>query len=149
MIVCNSYFGILVAHSGKDKKLTMVVNPVSRCARIDPLYSAWFTILIFDSNPTTMSNEKKLVDVMLDVLAEIHEMRKGMDGMRGDISELRGDFAELRVQQEKTNSELVKVNLQLGENTRAILKLADKVEVVPNLVERVVKLEAEVFRKAS
>jgi hypothetical protein len=89
-----------------------------------------------------MGDEKKLVDVMLDVLAKMHEMRKGMDGMRSDIS-------GLRVQQEKTNSELAKVNLQFAENTRAILTLADKVEVVPNLVERVVKLEAEVFRKAS
>ncbi len=90
-----------------------------------------------------MSDEKKLVEVMLDVLAEIHEMRTGMEGMPSDIANLSSQ------QQRKTNTELVKVNLQLGENTRVILKLADKAEVIPNLVERVVKLEAEVFRKAS
>jgi Sec-independent protein translocase protein TatA len=100
-----------------------------------------------------MSDEKKLVVVMLDVLAEIHEMRKGMDGMRSEmnsnLTELNQRVGKLEKEQSRTSKELVKVNLQLGENTRAILKLADKVEVVPNLVERVVKLEAEVFRKAS
>jgi len=89
-----------------------------------------------------MSEEKKLVDVMLDILAEVHGMRNEMVGMREDISDLRH-------QQTQTNFELSKVNLQLGENTRAILKLADKVEVIPNLMERVIRLETEVFRKAS
>lgn len=54
-----------------------------------------------------MSDERKLVDVVLRVPAEMHEMRKGMEGMRSDIS-------NLSTQQKKTNSELVKVNLQLA-----------------------------------
>jgi predicted nuclease with TOPRIM domain len=89
-----------------------------------------------------MNNEERLIEVMAELLAEVHVMREGMDEMRKDISALRGE-------QTKTNSELSKVNRQLGENTRAILKLADRVEVVPTLMERVIRLETEVFRKAS
>jgi uncharacterized coiled-coil protein SlyX len=93
-----------------------------------------------------MKNEDRLIEVMAELLAEVHEMRVDM---KTQMHELNGRMEKLEVQQTRSSSELVKVNLQLGENTRAILKLADKIEVVPDLIERVIRLEAEVFRKAS
>jgi hypothetical protein len=85
-----------------------------------------------------MNNEERLIEVMAELLAEVHEMRKELIGMRGDISEFKG-------QQIQTNSELAKVNVLLSENSRAIIKLADN----SNLVERIIKLETIVYRKAS
>lgn len=93
-----------------------------------------------------MKNDDRLIEVMAELLAEVHEMRVDM---KTQMQELNGRMGKLEEQQTRTSSELVKVNLQLGENTRAILKLADKVEVIPNLMERVIRLETEVFRKAS
>lgn len=93
-----------------------------------------------------MKNEDRLIEVMAELLAEVHEMRVDM---KTQMHELNGRMEKLEVQQTRSSSELVKVNLQLGENTRAILKLADKIEVVPDLIERVIRLEDEVFRKAS
>lgn len=86
----------------------------------------------------SMKHEERLIEVMAELLAEVHEMRvdtkKQLDALADRVGQVEG--------------QLTKVNLQLGENTRAIIKLAEKVEVVPNLVERVVRLETEVFRKA-
>lgn len=93
-----------------------------------------------------MKNEERLIEVMAELLAEVHEMRVDM---KSQLHELNGRMGKLEKQQQRASSELVKVNLQLGENTRAILKLADNVEVVPDLIERVIRLETEVFRKAS
>jgi len=93
-----------------------------------------------------MKNEDRLIEVMAELLAEVHEMRVDM---KTQLQELNGRMGNLEEQQIRTSSELVKVNLQLGENTRAIMKLANQVETVTSILERVTRLEAEVFRKAS
>lgn len=93
-----------------------------------------------------MKNEGRLIEVMAELLAEVHEMRVDM---KTQLQELNGRMGNLEEQQIRTSSELVKVNLQLGENTRAIMKLANQVETVTSILERVTRLEAEVFRKAS
>jgi uncharacterized coiled-coil protein SlyX len=86
-----------------------------------------------------MSADDRLIEVMAELLAEVHEMRVDTKKQLDRLAERVGNV----------ESQLTKVNLQLGENTRVIMKLADRVEVVPNLVERVIRLETKVFRKAS
>jgi len=100
-----------------------------------------------------MKNEERLIEVMAELLAEVHEMRTDTKLQLGTLNQkidglnTRVDTLNNRV--DKVEAEMVKMNLQLGENTRAILKLADNVEVIPNIVEQVIKLETAVFRKAS
>jgi predicted RNase H-like nuclease (RuvC/YqgF family) len=56
----------------------------------------------------------------------------------------RLDHLEIKV--EKIENHLVKLNLQTAENTRAIYKLAEKVEDVADLHKRVTKLEKTVYK---
>lgn len=93
-----------------------------------------------------MNNEERLIEVMAELLAEVHEMRVETKRQLGDVHK---SIDALSVRVGKLDGQMTKGNLQLGENTRAILKLADRVEVVPTLMERVIRLETEVFRKAS
>lgn len=46
----------------------------------------------------------------------------------------------------KVEEELVKLNLQTNENTRAIIKLADRLEVLVDHEKRIAKLEAVVLK---
>jgi hypothetical protein len=68
----------------------------------------------------------------------------------GRIVELQ---AEMLIKQDAAVTELkllkeevVKLNLQSGENTRAILKIADRVEKIADLEARVSKLEKTVYK---
>ena len=79
-----------------------------------------------------MNNEEKLIEVMAELLAEVHEMRLEIKGMREDfntrISRLEGEQA--------------KTNLGIGELRLSVMKLAD-------FGDRIFRLEKEVFSKAS
>ncbi len=86
-----------------------------------------------------MNNEERLIEVMAEPLAEVHEMRTDT---KSQLTSLNKDFQEMK-------TEMAKMNVQLGENTRAIIKLADKIEIIPNIIERIIKLETTVYRKAS
>ncbi len=84
-----------------------------------------------------MKNEDKSIEVMADLLAEVHEMRtdtskqltslnERVDGLGGKMDKLEGS--------------MTKMNLHLAENSRAILKLAD-------FGDRIIRLENTVFKK--
>ncbi|MBX2900467.1 MAG: hypothetical protein KF775_12495 [Cyclobacteriaceae bacterium] len=62
-------------------------------------------------------------------------------------------LAEMAIKQDSVveelrnvKSEIVKLNLQTAENSRAIFKLADKVEQIADLESRVTKLEKVVYK---
>jgi len=44
-----------------------------------------------------MNIEERLVEVMAELLAEVHEMRKDISGMRTDITDLRKDVSGMRI----------------------------------------------------
>ena len=72
-----------------------------------------------------MNNENKIVELLAEMLIKHDSM----------LSELKG-----------VKSEMVKLNLQTTENTRAIFKLADRVEKIADLENRVSKLEKTVYK---
>jgi len=82
-----------------------------------------------------MKNEEKLIEVMAELLAEVHEM---CTDTKAQLTTLNQDVQEMK-------KEMAKMNPQISENTRAIMKLADNT----NIIERIVKLETKVFKKAS
>ncbi len=86
-----------------------------------------------------MNDEKKLIEVMSDLLAEVHEMRMEIKGMRTDLN---GKIDILSTRMEKVENEQAKTNLGIGELRLSVMKLAD-------FGERVFRLEKEVFNKAS
>ncbi len=86
-----------------------------------------------------MKNEDRLIEVMADLLAEVHEMRGDLKGLHVEVAGMRSD-TNIRLDKLETN--MTKMNLQLAENSRAILKLAD-------FGDRIIRLENTVFKKAS
>lgn len=78
-----------------------------------------------------MKNEERLIEVMAELLAEVHEMR--VDTSK-QLNSLETAVKTLQKQQAQTNIELSEMRLSL-------MKLAD-------MSERVIRLENEVFRKA-
>ncbi len=63
---------------------------------------------------------------------------------RLDQTIVRLDKLEVRV--DRVEGQLVKLNLQTSENTRAIFKLAENVEMIADLHNRVAKLERTVYK---
>ncbi|MFM9836781.1 MAG: hypothetical protein ACKVOQ_00880 [Cyclobacteriaceae bacterium] len=72
-----------------------------------------------------MENESRIVELLAETLIKQDQM----------ISELAG-----------VRSEVIKLNLQTAENTRAIIKLANEFEKVISLNDRVTKLEHTVYK---
>lgn len=72
-----------------------------------------------------MENDKRLIELFAEMLQKQDQM----------VEELRN-----------VKSEMIKLNLQTSENTRAVLKLADKIDTIGNLENRVSKLEKAVFK---
>jgi hypothetical protein len=79
-----------------------------------------------------MENEGKIVELLTEMLIKQDDM----------IDELRSVKAEVS----SVKNEVIKLNLQTTENSRAILKLADKVEKTADLEARVTKLEKTVYK---
>jgi len=79
-----------------------------------------------------MENEKRIVELLAESLLKFDEM----------IDEQKITNKRL----EKVESEIIKLNLQTGENSRAIFKLADEVEKIADLHERVNRLEKTVYK---
>ena len=78
-----------------------------------------------------MKNEDKIVELLA-------EMVKGQDLTNHELKDLGKRMTAL----EKA---MAKNNIQIAENSRAILTLADKIEVVVDHEKRLGKLERKVF----
>ncbi|WP_019947417.1 hypothetical protein [Hymenobacter aerophilus] len=79
--------------------------------------------------------DDRLVEIMADMLDELRGLKKVTEGMASDIT-------ELKVQQGKTN-------VALGEMRLSNMKLAERIEEIVNLDQRVRTLENIVLPKAS
>ncbi len=79
-----------------------------------------------------MENEKRLVEIMADLVIKFDEFIEGQKETNQRLG--------------KVEDGIIKLNLQTAENTRAILKLADKVESIADLENRVSKIEKVVFK---
>jgi len=79
-----------------------------------------------------MKNQDKIIELLAEM---VHNQ---------DITNQKLDNLEKRVG--KTEKELAKTNAQLAEHSRAILKLADKLELVVDHEKRISLLERTVYK---
>ncbi len=79
-----------------------------------------------------MENEQRIVELLAETLIKFDRM----------IDEQKQTNNRLQKLEEGMN----KLNLQTTENTRAIIKLANEVENIAHLHERVTKLEKAVYK---
>ncbi len=85
-------------------------------------------------------NMDRLEESFSLILIKQDEMTQRLETMNDSNTDVRRSIDALRGEQTKTN-------LQLAENTRAILKLSDAIEHIPEIYRRIEKLEDAVFRK--
>jgi len=83
--------------------------------------------------------QNQMIEVMTELLAEVHEMRLEIKGMREDLN---GKIDGLANRVERLEHEQAKTNLGIGELRLSVMKLAD-------FGDRIFRLEKEVFNKAS
>lgn len=114
-----------------------------------------------------MKNEEKIVELLTEslkgqdpIVAELKGTNQELKGtnQRLDRLDKRVENLDKRVENldkqvenldkraEKIEGHLVKLNLQTAENTRAIFQLAEKVEQIADLHNRVTKLEKTVYK---
>jgi hypothetical protein len=72
-----------------------------------------------------MKNENRIIELLAEVV-------KGQDRLTAGVSELK--------------NESIKHNLQIAENSRAVLKLTDEIRLVAEHEKRISKLELAVFK---
>lgn len=72
-----------------------------------------------------MKNDDRIVELLSDMV-------KGQDQLTDEVSKMKGEIIEL--------------NLNTSENSRAILKLADEIRLVAEHERRIVKLESIVLK---
>ncbi|MCX8490057.1 MAG: hypothetical protein ORN54_03215 [Cyclobacteriaceae bacterium] len=93
-----------------------------------------------------MENEKRIIELLAESLFKFDQMidehKAIVTGLKGMITEQKETNNRLG----KLESEVIKLNLQTTENTRAIIKLANEVENIAHLHERVTKLEKTVYK---
>jgi len=86
-----------------------------------------------------MKNEERIVELLA-------EMVKGQDKLIGEVSQLKVEVSLVKDEVSDMKKEMVKQNLQLSENSRSILKLADEIRLVAEHEKRISKLELTVFK---
>ena len=86
-----------------------------------------------------MKNEDKIVELLADML-------KGQDRLTDEVSKIGKGQGRLTVEVTKMKGEIVKLNLNTSENSRATLKLADEIRLVAKHERRIVKLESIVLK---
>ncbi len=86
-----------------------------------------------------MENEKRLVEIMADLVIKFDEFIEGQKETNSRLGKVENGIG-------KVEDGITKLNLQTSENTRAILKLADRVESIADLENRVTKIEKAVFK---
>jgi predicted nucleic acid-binding Zn-ribbon protein len=86
-----------------------------------------------------MKNEDKIVELLTEMLVR-------HDGMLDELKNVKTEVSNVKAEVKGIKTEMVKLNLQTVENTRAIFKLAEKVEEIADLHKRVTKLEQTVYK---
>ncbi|MEK6781274.1 MAG: hypothetical protein AABY93_06190 [Bacteroidota bacterium] len=90
--------------------------------------------------------QDQLVEEIKLVKSEIGAVKSEVGGVKSEVSGVKSEVSGVKSEVSGVKSEIVKLNLQTAENTRAILKLADKVDTIADLENRVTKIERVVFK---
>ena len=82
----------------------------------------------------------------IESLNLLAEMVFKQDQMVEEIKLVKSEVGGVKSEISGVKNEIIKLNLQTAENTRAIIKLADKIESIADLENRVSKIEKVVFK---
>jgi uncharacterized protein YdcH (DUF465 family) len=97
-----------------------------------------------------MKKEGKPIEVMTELLAEVHGMRKEFTGeVQALRSETKDGFDNLSKRIERLEDQQVKTNVSIQELRLSFVKLNDEISKMNNYGDRIFLLEKEVFKKAS
>ncbi|MEX2234386.1 MAG: hypothetical protein WD824_19630 [Cyclobacteriaceae bacterium] len=93
-----------------------------------------------------MKNDDRILELLAESLKGQDRIVAELKGTneRLDRSIERLDRLDIKV--DKIEGQLIKLNIQTVENTRAIFQLAEKVEMIADLHNRVSKLEKTVYK---
>ena len=93
-----------------------------------------------------MENENRIVELLAESLIKFDAMIDGHNTLIEGQKQTNERLDSIDKRLGKVEREIVKLNHQTTENTRAIFKLASEVESIAHLHERVTKLEKEVYK---
>jgi hypothetical protein len=86
-----------------------------------------------------MNNDNRIIELLA-------EMVKGQDKLVGEVTQMKNEITGVKNEITEVKREAIKQGLQLAENSRAILKLADEIKLVAEHEKRISKLELTVFK---
>jgi hypothetical protein len=92
-----------------------------------------------ETKTKNMENQSRIEELLSDALKKYDQMLE-----KHDVTNFRLENIENRLG--SLESEMFKLNVQTAENTRAIFKLAERVEVVFEHEKRIIKLESTVYK---
>ncbi len=93
-----------------------------------------------------MENEGRIIELLAESLIRFDKMVEQQHETNQRLGSVEQKLGSLEIRTEKVENQLIKLNLQTVENTRAIFKLADKIEGIADLENRVSKIEKVVFK---
>ena len=93
-----------------------------------------------------MENEDRILEVLSESLKRQDQMLEEMKKTNERLDQTNGRLYKVEIEMTKVQEELVKLNLHTNENTRAIIKLADRLEQVVDHEKRIAKLESIVIK---
>ena len=79
-----------------------------------------------------MKNEDRIVELLAEMVFKQDQMVEEIKLVKSEVGGVK--------------SEIIKLNLQTAENSRAIMKLADKIDTIADLENRVSKIEKVVVK---
>jgi DNA repair exonuclease SbcCD ATPase subunit len=86
-----------------------------------------------------MENEGRIVELLAESL-------KRQDNIIEQLKESNQKLYVLESKSDRVEEQLIKLNLQTAENTRALIKLSENIDQISDLNNRVSKLEKAVFK---
>ena len=99
-------------------------------------------IISYQTN-STMKNEEKILELLTESLKGQDRIVARLDVMDSKMNSMDNRLENLETRTNRIEDQMVKLNLQTVENTRAIFKLADN---IADLSNRVTKLEKVVYK---
>lgn len=100
-----------------------------------------------------MKNENKIVELLAGMLIrqdgmldELKNVNIEVTNVKVEVTNVKAEVTNVKAEVSSINTGMIKLNLQPTENTRAIFKLAEKVEQIAVLHSRVTKIENTVYK---
>ena len=93
-----------------------------------------------------MENEGRIAELLAESLIRLDKMVEQQHETNVRLGNVEQKLGLVESRTEKVENQLIKLNLQTVENTRAIFKIAEKIDTIADLDKRVSKIEKVVFK---